>query len=67
MLTITNIYFIGVIFNYYIQSIIFNIVLNITSLGILPYWIFIILCQINLRFKINKGKENKIYFRLSLP
>lgn len=50
------IYLIGVGLNYFIPTQVFEIVLSISSLGILGTWACILLCQIRLRRSINKGE-----------
>ncbi|QDH14351.1 amino acid permease [Formicincola oecophyllae] len=49
------IYVIGVVLNYFIPSQVFEIVLSLSSLGILGTWACIILCQLRLHHEIKKG------------
>ncbi|WBO61117.1 MULTISPECIES: amino acid permease [unclassified Acidocella] len=58
------IYFFGVILNYLVPSQVFEIVLNVASLGILSTWAFIIICQMKLRQAQAKGSVPKVEFRM---
>jgi L-asparagine permease len=58
------IYFIGVILNYVLPSQVFEIVLNVASLGIVSTWGFIVICQMVLRREINRGKIEPVAFRM---
>jgi L-asparagine permease len=58
------IYFVGVILNYVVPSQVFEIVLNIASLGIVSTWGFIVICQMRLRGEINRGKIPAVDFRM---
>jgi L-asparagine permease len=58
------IYFVGVILNYVVPSQVFEIVLNIASLGIISTWGFIVICQMRLRGEINRGKIPAVDFRM---
>ncbi len=58
------IYFFGVILNYLVPSQVFEIVLNVASLGILSTWAFIIICQMKLRHAQAKGSVPKVEFRM---
>lgn len=64
ILTTGGIYVIGVGLNYYVPSQVFEIVLNIASLGIISTWAFIILCQLKLRKAIRLGKAESVQFKL---
>ncbi|BBC79874.1 amino acid permease [Acetobacter orientalis] len=55
ILTTVSIYLVGVVLNYLLPAQIFEIVLNVSSIGILGTWAFIVLCQIKLRQAINNG------------
>ncbi len=59
-----GIYFIGVILNYLLPSQVFEIVLNVASLGILSTWAFIVVCQMKLRQAINRGEIPRVAFRM---
>ncbi|QHI95028.1 amino acid permease [Aristophania vespae] len=50
------IYLIGVGLNYLIPSQVFEVVLSLSSLGVLGTWASIILCQLQLHKKIREGK-----------
>ncbi len=50
------IYLIGVVLNYLVPSSVFEIVLNVASLGIVSTWGFIVVCQMMLRRAINRGE-----------
>jgi L-asparagine permease len=58
------IYLIGVILNYVVPSQVFEIVLNIASLGIVSTWGFIVICQMMLRRAINRGEVPAVSFRM---
>jgi L-asparagine permease len=58
------IYFIGVVLNYVVPSQVFEIVLNIASLGIVSTWGFIVVCQMALRRQINLGKIPPVAFKM---
>nr|WP_295742687.1 amino acid permease [uncultured Acidocella sp.] len=58
------IYFFGVILNYLVPSQVFEIVLNVASLGILSTWAFIIICQMKLRRAQANGSVPKVEFRM---
>jgi L-asparagine permease len=58
------IYFIGVILNYVVPSQVFEIVLNVASLGIVSTWGFIVICQMMLRRAILRGEVEAVAFRM---
>jgi L-asparagine permease len=58
------IYAVGVLLNYVVPSEVFEIVLNIASLGIVSTWAFIVICQMMLRRAINRGEIPKVNFRM---
>ncbi|MBP2167815.1 L-asparagine permease [Erwinia toletana] len=58
------VYIIGVILNYYVPSQVFEIVLNIASLGIISSWAFIVVCQMRLRKAIKEGKADDVSFKM---
>jgi L-asparagine permease len=58
------IYFVGVILNYIVPGQVFEIVLNVASLGILSTWAIIVICQIMLRRSINRGENSPVAFRM---
>jgi L-asparagine permease len=58
------IYLIGVVLNYVVPSQVFEIVLNIASLGIVSTWAFIVICQMMLRRAINRGEVPAVSFRM---
>ncbi|QDY42646.1 L-asparagine permease [Candidatus Pantoea soli] len=58
------VYVVGVVLNYYVPSQVFEIVLNVASLGIISSWGFIIVCQMRLRKAIKEGKAEEVGFRL---
>ncbi|MCI1678802.1 MAG: L-asparagine permease [Ewingella americana] len=64
ILVTVAIYIIGVVLNYYVPSQVFEIVLNVASLGILSSWAFIIVCQMKLRKAIKEGKAKEVSFRM---
>ena len=58
------IYLIGVVLNYVVPSQVFEIVLNVASLGIVSTWGFIVICQMMLRRAINRGEVPAVSFRM---
>jgi L-asparagine permease len=58
------VYVVGVFLNYLVPSQVFEIGLNIASLGILVSWAMIILCQIQFRRAVQRGKVEGVSFRL---
>lgn len=58
------VYIVGVVLNYYVPSQVFEIVLNIASLGIISSWAFIVVCQMRLRKAIKEGKADDVSFKL---
>ncbi|NIH16377.1 L-asparagine permease [Serratia symbiotica] len=64
ILVTCSIYVIGVLLNYLVPSRVFEIVLNIASLGIISSWAFIIVCQMRLRKAIHAGHAKPVYFKM---
>ena len=64
ILVTIGVYVIGVVLNYYVPSQVFEIVLNIASLGIISSWGFIVVCQMRLRKAIKEGKAEDVSFKL---
>ena len=58
------IYAVGVVLNYMVPSQVFEIVLNIASLGIISTWAFIVICQMLLRRAINRGEVPAVSFKM---
>ncbi|MNG54580.1 Aromatic amino acid transport protein AroP [compost metagenome] len=58
------VYVVGVFLNYLVPSQVFEIVLNVASLGIISSWAFIVVCQLRLRKAIKEGKAADISFKL---
>jgi L-asparagine permease len=58
------VYLVGVILNYLVPSQVFEIVLNVASLGIVSTWGFIVVCQMMLRKKIDAGAIAPVDFRM---
>jgi L-asparagine permease len=58
------VYVVGVVLNYYVPSQVFEIVLNVASLGIISSWAFIVVCQMRLRKAIKEGKADDVSFKL---
>jgi L-asparagine permease len=58
------IYLAGVVLNYVVPSQVFEIVLNVASLGILSTWGFIVVCQMRLRRAIDRGEIEPVAFRM---
>ncbi|MDH2066629.1 L-asparagine permease [Pantoea sp. GD03673] len=64
ILVTIGVYVIGVVLNYYVPSQVFEIVLNVASLGIISSWAFIVICQLRLRKAIKEGKADDVSFKL---
>lgn len=60
------IYAIGVVLNYVVPAQVFEIVLNIASLGIVSTWAFIVVCQMCLRRATDRGAIPPAGFRMPL-
>lgn len=60
------IYLLGVGLNYVVPSQVFEVVLNIASLGIVSTWGFIVICQMKLRAMTNRGEVPPVAFRMPL-
>ena len=58
------VYLLGVVLNYLLPSQVFEIVLNVASLGIVSTWGFIVVCQMMLRRAINRGEVEPVAFRM---
>ena len=58
------IYVFGVILNYLVPSQVFEIVLNIASLGILSTWGFIVVCQMMFRRAVKRGEAEDVSFKM---
>ena len=59
-----SIYAVGVVLNYLVPSQVFELVLNVASLGVLSTWAFILVCQIQLRRAIARGDAEPVSFRM---
>ncbi len=64
ILVTVSIYVLGVVLNYLVPSQVFEIVLNIASLGIISSWAFIIICQMKLRQAIKQGTAKPVSFKM---
>ena len=64
ILVTVAVYIIGVVLNYLVPSQVFEIVLNVASLGIISSWAFIVVCQMRLRKAIKEGKAEDVSFKL---
>jgi L-asparagine permease len=64
ILVTVGIYVLGVVLNYLVPSQVFEIVLNIASLGIISSWAFIIICQMKLRQAIKQGTAKPVSFKM---
>ena len=60
------IYALGVVLNYFVPSKVFEIVLNIASLGILSTWGFIVVCQMKFREAVKRGEVEDVSFKMPL-
>ncbi len=58
------IYAFGVVLNYFVPTKVFEIVLNISSLGVVSTWAFIVVCQMKLRAAQNRGEIARVAFRM---
>jgi L-asparagine permease len=58
------IYAFGVVLNYLLPSEVFEIVLNIASLGVIATWGIIVICQMKLRQAQNSGEIARVDFRM---
>lgn len=58
------IHIVGVFLNYIVPSQVFEIVLNMASIGIICSWAFIIVCQMKLRQAIKQGKAEPVAFKM---
>jgi L-asparagine permease len=58
------VYLIGVGLNYVMPSQVFEVVLNIASLGVISTWAFIVVCQMKLRQAQNRGDVARVNFRM---
>ena len=58
------VYIVGVFLNYLVPSQVFEIVLNVASLGIIASWGFIVVCQMRLRKAIREGKAEDVSFKM---
>ena len=64
ILVTLGVYVIGVFLNYLVPSQVFEIVLNVASLGIISSWAFIVVCQMRLRKAIKEGKAADVSFKM---
>jgi L-asparagine permease len=58
------IYAFGVVLNYFVPSKVFEIVLNISSVGVVSTWTFIVVCQMKLRGAQDRGEIPRVSFRM---
>jgi L-asparagine permease len=58
------IYLFGVGLNYLVPSQVFEIVLNIASLGVISTWAIIVVCQMKLRAAQDRGEIARVEFRM---
>jgi L-asparagine permease len=64
ILVTAAVYCLGVILNYVVPSQVFEIVLNIASLGIVSTWGFILICQMAFRRAVLRGELKPVDFRM---
>ncbi|CAB3785238.1 L-asparagine permease [Paraburkholderia caffeinilytica] len=64
ILVTVAIYIVGVVLNYFVPSSVFEIVLNVASLGILSTWGFIVVCQMKFRQAVARGEAEPVTFRM---
>jgi L-asparagine permease len=60
------VYLFGVALNYLVPSQVFEIVLNVASLGVVSTWAFIVICQMRLRTAQNRSEIERVSFRMPL-
>ena len=60
------IYAFGVVLNYLLPAQVFEIVLNIASLGVIATWGIIVICQMKLRQAQDSGEIPRVSFRMPL-
>ena len=58
------VYLVGVILNYLVPAQVFELVLNVASIGVLSTWAFIVVCQMKLRASIRRGENEPVAFRM---
>ncbi|MCA1530819.1 MULTISPECIES: L-asparagine permease [Bradyrhizobium] len=58
------IYVFGVVLNFLVPSQVFEIVLNVASLGILSTWGFIVVCQMMFRRAVSRGEVADVSFKM---
>ncbi|WP_434667246.1 L-asparagine permease [Paraburkholderia sp. A3BS-1L] len=64
ILVTVAIYVVGVVLNYLVPSNVFELVLNIASLGIISTWGFIVVCQMRFRAAVARGEVEDVAFRM---
>ena len=64
ILVTLGIYVFGVLLNFLVPSSVFEIVLNVASLGILSTWAFIIVCQMMFRRAVKRGEVEDVTFKM---
>jgi L-asparagine permease len=64
ILVTVAIYIVGVVLNYLVPSEVFEIVLNIASLGIISTWGYIVVCQMMLRRATIRGEVAPVPFKM---
>jgi L-asparagine permease len=64
ILVTLTIYLFGVGLNYLVPSQVFEIVLNIASLGVISTWALIVVCQMKLRGAQDRGEIARVDFRM---
>lgn len=64
ILVTVAIYVLGVVLNYLVPSSVFEIVLNIASLGIISTWGFIVVCQMKFRGAVARGEVEPVSFKM---
>ena len=58
------VYAFGVVLNYFVPSEVFEIVLNVSALGIISTWGFIVVCQMQLRKAQDRKEIPRVEFRM---
>ena len=64
ILVTLGVYVFGLVLNYLVPSEVFEIVLNIASVGILTTWAMIVICQMKFRQAVKRGEVEEVAFKM---
>lgn len=64
ILVTVAIYLVGVMLNYLVPTSVFEIVLNVASIGIISTWGFIVVCQMRFRAAVARGDAEDVPFKM---